>query len=457
MPPCGGELMRGALERLYFRCLQNRRAGCGFSVKKDRTSRFLFLQSRNKDILLLILLTATAAAAQQQNQNVPDGPAPQKVNALSDMKGKITPGKGESYSSSSLEQTAAPAQTQEPEQPPPDMPPAGQGPGYIIPVRVNFVEVPVTVKDQQGHLVSGLTWRDFRIFENRQQQRLQFFTVDPFPLSIVYIIDQTISSDAMRVVNDSLSAVAGSLAAYDEAAVITYNNGPNTVTDFTGAQSERLTAALQSAKRAGRDVGGLSLYGPMSAGMRINGRTADPTVVPPQSNNAGYLNAPKEVHALNDAIFAAAQLLSTRPKGRHRIIYVIGEGKEQGSKLNQGEVIRYLQSHQIVVYATTVGESATWGVATLERRIHIPLQASNVLPRYIMETGGSWEAELSTNSIERSYFRLSEEARNRYTLGYYTHEPLIDGKYRAIEVRVLRPGLDVIARQGFYPSAQDVK
>jgi hypothetical protein len=30
----------------------------------------------------------------------------------------------------------------------------------------NFVEVPVTVKDSKGKLVAGLTYRDFKVFEN---------------------------------------------------------------------------------------------------------------------------------------------------------------------------------------------------------------------------------------------------------------------------------------------------
>jgi hypothetical protein len=42
-------------------------------------------------------------------------------------------------------------------------------------------------------------------------------------------------------------------------------------------------------------------------------------------------------------------------------------------------------------------------------------------------------------------------------LGYYTHQPLIDGKYRSIDVRVLRPNLEVIAKPGYYPSAQDMR
>jgi len=60
-------------------------------------------------------------------------------------------------------------------------------------------------------------------------------------------------------------------------------------------------------------------------------------------------------------------------------------------------------------------------------------------------------------NIEASYANLATEARNQYTLGYYSHEPLIDRKYRKIDVRVNRPGLEVSAKTGYWPSGQDQK
>jgi VWFA-related protein len=336
------------------------------------------------------------------------------------------------------------------------MPEAGKGQEYVIHVPVNFVVVPVTIKDPKHNIVGGLTQRDFRIFENGVRQPLQYFTVDPFALSIVFVVDQSISSDTMQKVNESLNAVAGSLAPYDEAAVITYNNGPRVATEFTGSQSARLVAALQSSKRSGRDMGVPVNAGPLASGPQINGHPVDPNLSPQRGNSSGFIVLPKEVHTLNDAIFSAAKMLSTRSKERRRVIYVISDGKEQGSKITQKEVIHYLQTYQIAVYATLVGDAARWGEGYLDK-IHIPLQASNILPKYVLATGGSMDAEGSVNGIERSYARLAEEARRRYTLGYYTHQPLIDGKYRSIDVRVLRPNLEVIAKPGYYPSAQDMK
>ena len=82
---------------------------------------------------------------------------------------------------------------------------------------------------------------------------LKIFTVDPAPLSIAFVIDQSLTSDVMAKVNDSLSAFQGALSPYDEVAVFTYNNGPREWTGFTGAQGNRVPAVLALAKSVGRD------------------------------------------------------------------------------------------------------------------------------------------------------------------------------------------------------------
>ena len=101
------------------------------------------------------------------------------------------------------------------------------------------------------------------------------------------------------------------------------------------------------------------LYG---CAIRQNGNCVDPNLQPGRSaGNNTFRNLPKEIHTLNDAILAAAKELSTRPKERLRIIYVVSDGKEYGSKATLREVIRYLQTNKIAVYATAVGASAELG------------------------------------------------------------------------------------------------
>ena len=410
----------------------------------------------------------------QQKQDVPDAPAPQVTgtssgpsSGLGDLKHQIAPGKaatpdsatGASGSNLPQSQASPPpsAQQQQQEEAPDLLPEAGQGPQTVIKVPVNFVEVPVTVRDSKGHLVPGLTWRDFKVYENNQRQRLQLFTVDPFPLSIAFVIDQSLATDTMRKVNDSLGEIQGALTPQDEVALFTYNNGVENPTEFTSSQSPRLTMAIERSKKPGRDMGVPVNSGPLASGPVINGHSVDPNLDPQRGNSSGVMTIPKEVHTLNDAILRAAQALATTEQGRRRVIYVISDGKEAGSKASYKEVVRYLLTNKIAVYGTLVGDSATWGVGYLDK-IHIwGLPTNNILVKYQAATGGSLDAEGSVNGMERSIANLTQAVRTQYTLGYVSHQPVIDGKYRQINIMVDRPNLEVIARAGYYPSAEDAR
>ena len=416
-----------------------------------------------------------AVLAQQQQPSVPDGPTPQAKPPLSGLDGTpITPGKGagdvlpgtNSSSNPSAQQQPAPS-SQAPsaqgkdtfQTAPPEMHAPGEGMAALtrFVVNVNFVEVPVTVKDSKGTLVAGLTFRDFKVFENETREPLRLFTVYPAPLSIAFVIDQSLTSDVMAKVNNSLGAIQGALTPYDEVAVFSYNNGAQERTGFTGAQSNRLPAVLALTKETGSEMLVPVNSGPLAGcNVRQNGNCVDPNLQPGRSAGGGsFITIPKEIHTLNDAILAAAKELSTRPKGRRRIIYVISDGKEYGSKATYREVVRYLQTNKIAVYGTLVGDSARWGEGYISR-IHLPFTMyDNILVGYAHNTGGTLDSEPSLNGIEKSYAKIAEEARTQYTLGYLSHESIYDSKFRKIDVRVDRPGLEVIAKTGYYPSGQD--
>jgi len=339
--------------------------------------------------------------------------------------------------------------------PPPDLPGAGEAVDYVIRQQVNFVEVPFTVKDNKGQLVYGLTWRDVSVYENNIRQQLRLFTVDPFPLSIALVVDQSLPFTVMQKVNDSFGSLPGAFSPQDEVSVFTYNNGVKKQTDFTGSQSARLPAILERSKSKGREVDMYDTSGPLAQTTNINGRQFDPNTSPRRNQLGNVLTIPKELHTLNDAIFAAAQELSTRPKGRRRIIYVISDGKEYGSKVKFSEVRTYLQTQQIAVWGTLVGDSATWGLGWVDK-FHLPLfMQDNILPKYATATGGTLYSEWRQRAIEDSFAQIGKTMRAQYTVGYYTSQPFIDGKYRSIDVRVKRPNLNITAKEGYYPNARD--
>ena len=413
------------------------------------------------------LLLCLGAAAQNQQPSVPDAPAPQKGQTLPGAAGPITPGMGvPAPQNSSSTQTPAPAPQAAPPPPPPPpdnfqktAPDEGQGALTRFVVDVNFVEVPVTVKDSKGNPVAGLTWRDFQVYENNVREPLRLFSVDPAPLSIAFVIDQTLPSNVMDQVNSSLAAIQGALTPYDEAAIFSYTNGAKEWTTFTGGQSSRLPAVLALAQATGTNPQVPINSGPFGGcAIVTNGNCADPNVQYGHSTgNSTFITIPKEIHTLNDAILQAAKELSTRPKERRRVIYVISDGKEYGSRSTWKEVVRYLQTNKIAVYGTLVGDSARWGVGWIDR-FHLPFTAyDNILYKYTAATGGDLDSEGSVNGIEKSYAKIAAEARNQYTLGYLSHESIYDGKYRSIDVRVNRPNLVVTAKPGYYPSAQDYR
>jgi len=400
-------------------------------------------------------------------QVIPNAPAPQTGKTTSPIFSGVKPGEGTTPESNNEDlktpvPDAPPAPATPPaadttnEQPPTDLPANGEGvatEGKIYRVYTNFVEVPVTVKDSKGQLVPGLTWRNFRIMENGQPQRMTFFTVDPFPISAAIVIDQSLPADTMKKVNQSLAALQGAFTPQDELAIFTYNNGPQERTEFTGAQSARVNIVLQTMQTKGRDMGVPVNTGPLTQSTNINGQEFDHNTTMHQGQGTSFLTIPKEIHTLNDAILAAATAVSSRPGGRRRIVYVISDGKENGSQASYKSVKQYLLTNKVSVYATLVGDSATYGIGSVDR-LHIPfMMRDNVLPQYAFATGGQVDSEFRQNSIETSFARIAEEVRLQYTIGYNSQRPALDSRYRTIEVQVNRPGLNVIARPGYYPTA----
>jgi VWFA-related protein len=380
---------------------------------------------------------------------VPNAPAPQpSAKPVPDTANDgVAPGNALPSAPAPTAQTPAAAQDDADQGPPPESHAAR------IVQQVNFVQVPFSVKDSKGQLVPGLTYRDVQVYENNLRQHISLFTVDPIPLSVAIVIDQSVTFDTMNKINASLSALQAAFTPYDEVSIFTYNNGVKEQTSFTGAQSARLTYALERSKAPGRDPN-MAMGGPLDQTTVKNNLPVDPNTN--RNAPAGVIiqTPEREFHTLNDAILTAAESVSKAGRGRRRIIYVISDGREYGSTAKTKEVVRYLQTNNISVYGTLVGDSSIPGMGFLSR-IHLPLQMrDDVLPHYADATGGQCDPEFRPRGIQDSFAKLAEQVRTQYTVGYYSHEPMYDSKFRSWDVRVLRPNLDVIAPKGYYPRAQ---
>jgi hypothetical protein len=114
-------------------------------------------------------------------------------------------------------QQAAPA-AQEPSPPPPDLPRLSDARAKIT-VNANLVVLPVTVKDRSKRLVPDLGKDEFRVFDDNVEQRIDVFTTEAFPLSMVILIDNDLKKGDAKEVQDSLDAIVGGMSDLDEAFV----------------------------------------------------------------------------------------------------------------------------------------------------------------------------------------------------------------------------------------------
>ena len=414
-------------------------------------------------LAMLLAAVGSRAGAQSQGgqtqQSVPDAPQPQtlpRLNSITPVAPALPTTPSQAGASSVRRRRQRPrsrwCRTEDQDQGPPPVTERSQA--NTLSVNVQYHAIPFTVKDSKGRLVPGLTYRDVRVYENGLLQKTATFLTDPAPLSVGLVIDQSVTADTMEKVNDSLAALQGAFSPYDEVAVFTYNNGVKEQTTFTAAQSARLGAVLEQSKGIGRDPI-MGLTGPLAHDQVINNMPIDG--VADNGHQPGTLSftVPKEYHTLNDAILAAAKEVARSDYHRQRIIYVISDGKEYGSKATQKEVIRFLLTNHIQVWATQVGDSAIKGMGFVDR-IHIPLtMRDDALPKYTVATGGQFDSEFRPKGIEESFSKITAEVRGQYTIGYYTHESPFNESYRKTEVRVLRPGLTIIAPEGYYPNAAD--
>lgn len=352
----------------------------------------------------------------------------------------------------------------QPYQPQPGAPQNAADNLYTIISTVNAVVVPVVVKDHDGNLVQDLDRNDFTILENGVKQPISFFSSEPFPISAAVVLDADLSTSAFDKIKKTLPALIGAFGQFDEVALWIYGATFKKIHDFTELKTgTELDASIEELKSLqGIPPEPVVGAGPINGPPTINGRPVDI-----RNQNINIYNNPQTVQAaqqqrpqskvLNDVMLAAAQDLGKRHPQYHRIVFVISDGHESGSKTSYTDVVKVLNSQHITVFGVDTTAAPILGRL---QRLPIPkIGGANVLARYANATGGDTFNDFSVHSIEDAYNTLTQEARNQYTLAYNSRASAL--AYRDIDVRVDRPGCKqhpgnpncvlVYAREGYYP------
>jgi VWFA-related protein len=277
---------------------------------------------------------------------------------------------------------------------------SGQQPQTTIRAEVALVNIVFTAMDKNGRPVQGLKADDFQVFENKQAQKIEYFSDlgkgSEIPLTIALLIDTSGSvknklefekSTAAQFFNEVLRPNK------DLALIIQFDSDVNLVQDFTQNQNDLLNA-LDSLK-AGNST------------------------------------------ALYDAVYLAAEEKLKGETGR-KVMVVITDGEDTSSKLRKEAAIEAAQRNDVLIYGIGV-RSEEFG------------SNFGVLKKFADETGGAFfspRAKLA--EIQTAFRSIGEEIQGQYSMAYSSSNNKKDGSFRAIDIRCKVGGVRIRARKGYY-------
>jgi VWFA-related protein len=362
-------------------------------------------------------------------------------------------------------------------------------------VEVNYVEVDAIVVDKRGEFVADLQQADFQVLEDGKPQAIKSFglvriplerpeaplfvrqpiepdvqsNVRPFDGRVYLIVLDGLHTTALRtpwVRSAAKKFIETSMGANDIAAVVTTQGGANQ--DFTGNKRLLLAAvdrfmgnSLPSATL--NKITQYNLQRQQSGG--VTGSLADPE---------DALRAYQASSTL-DSIRQLAEFMSGI-RGRRKAMVLFSEGLDYDitDVFNNPNASQVIQDSRAAVAAATRAnvnvyaidprglsslagmDAATegppidadpilrLGPAGMQDELRLQHESLRVISE---ETGGF--ASLNSNDFAGAFDRIQRDNSSYYVLGYYPANERRDGRFRKIEVKVNRPGVEVRYRKGY--------
>ncbi|MFL6193285.1 MAG: VWA domain-containing protein, partial [Thermoanaerobaculia bacterium] len=252
---------------------------------------------------------------------------------------------------------------------------------------------------RKGRPVDGLTREDFTVTEDGEPQQVRRFElVSNVPVYAGILLD---TSASMAEGGRLDKAVRGALRFFDQvitpkdrAAVITFADQPTLAVRFTNQQPVL--------------AGGL-------AGLTAAGNTA-----------------------LYDSLIYSLYYFGG-VKGKKALV-VLSDGKDEGSRYEFNDALEYARRSGVAIYAV--------GIDMASREADVRMK----LMRLADETGGKFFFIDQAGDLEGVYDQIQRELRSQYLLAYQSSKQDADpDKFRTVEVKVARPGVEAKTLRGYYP------
>ncbi len=283
---------------------------------------------------------------------------------------------------------------------PPPPPPQDQS---KIRIDVSLVVLHTTVLDDRGRFADGLKPENFRVLEDKSEQKIAIFKREDVPVSMGLVIDNSGSMrDKRPRVNAAAITLVESSNPQDEAFVVNFND------DFYLDLDKDFTNSIPELKEALE---------------RIDARGST---------------------ALYDALIGSLDHLKKASKDK-RVLLVVTDGEDNTSHNSLEKAVREIQKTDTVVY--TIGLLGEEDKKRAKR-------AKRALEQIAQASGGLAFFPENVDDVRNICEQVAHDIRNQYTLAYYPSNTKKDGSFRSVQVEVIPPHgrgkLLARTRNGYY-------
>lgn len=272
-------------------------------------------------------------------------------------------------------------------------------PSATLRVDANLVLVPTTVNDDFNRPVTSLEKENFKVFDNKVEQRITSFSSDDEPIALGFIFDTSGSMGKLLPQGRAAAAEFLKLAdPADEFFLVEFNSKPH------------LAIPLSS------DASPIGLEVLMT---KSGGSTA-----------------------LIDGLFMGIHEMHKSKKSKKALV-LISDGGENNSRYSPGEIKDVVKESDVLIYTVAVaGDFNPDSESGLE------------LMNGIAEMSGAHMFNAREADLPDIARKICIELRNRYVLGYAPSDRKRDGLYHRLAVKVVPPrGLPKLTahwRSGYY-------
>jgi len=278
-----------------------------------------------------------------------------------------------------------------------------------IRVDTTLVPIPVSVMDPLRRFVTRLDKKDFKLYEDRVEQEITYLSNEDAPVSVGIVFDT--SGSMGEKLSSSRQAVAQFMKTAnpeDEFFLVEFSDRPTMAVGFTSS-AEDIASRLTFTRSKGRT-------------------------------------------ALLDSVYMAMTQMK-KARNPRRAILIISDGGDNSSRYTERELRNAVRESDVQIYVIGIYEQ-------LDQRGRTPEEeyGPDLLGAMAKETGGRAFEVANLADVPDVAAKIGIELRNEYVLYYSPQNPARDGKYRRVQVKVLKkaglPPLTAAFRTGYYAPAQ---